>query len=211
MKRILLFALVMLLTSASVVPVLAAPQTAAAPRGAFALVGKITAIGENTITVKVWRGNTLVRKYIGQELTIEVTENTRFYFKQGTTTQPIKFSDLGVGQKVSVTGRTANNVWKAFRVTVSGAKFALVGKITAIGDDTVTVKVWRGNIFVRSYRGEELTITVTDATRFLLRIGTTITKITFADLKVGQKVTVNGYVKNNIWKASKITVAVPQK
>lgn len=207
MKRFLLLALVLIMALASTLPVLAAPDAVVPPpKGAFSLVGRITALGENTVTVKVWSGNTLVQKYWGKELTITVTDATRYFFKQGTVLQSITFSDLQVGQRVAVNGYTANDVWKAYKITVTGGKFALVGKITAIGENTFTVKVWRGNTLVKSYLGKELTITVTDATLFFVNQGAAVKNIAFSDLQVGQQVNVNGYVANNVWKAIRVIV-----
>jgi len=208
MKRILLLALVLILTSVSAIPVLAEAQSsvAVAPQGAFSLVGKITEIGVQAITVKVWWGNTLAQAYKGQELTIQVDENTLYYFNLGTTIEPIEFSDLAVGQRIRVTGYTANDVWTASKITVNCAQYSLVGKITAIEDNTITVKVWRGNIFARFYRGEELTIAVNENTLFTYKLGTTIQPIEFSDLSVGQRIQVKGQVVNNVWTASRITV-----
>jgi len=208
MKRILLLALVLILTSVSAIPVLAEAQTsvAVAPQGAFSLVGKITEIGDQSVTVKVWWGNTLVQNYKGQALTIQVDENTLYFYKLGTTIEPIEFSNLAVGQRVRVTGYTANDVWTASKITVLCAQFSLVGKITAIGDNTVTVKVWRGNIFARFYRGEELTIHVNENTDYFYKLGTALQPIQFADLAVGQRVQVNGRFVNDVWTASRITV-----
>jgi hypothetical protein len=211
MKQTLLLALVLLLTSVSAGPVLADSQfsVAAAPQGAFSLVGKITSKADQSITVKVWWGNTLVQKYLGQELEIQVTETTLYFYKQGTLIEPISFSDLVIGQRVRVIGKTYNDVWTATKITVQGAKFSLVGRIKAIGADSITVKVWRGNIFARPFKGEEIVITVTDATLYYRKEGTIITEITFDDLEVSQKVTIKGYVKNNTWEAYKVTVVIP--
>jgi hypothetical protein len=208
MKRILLLALVLLLTTVSAVPVLAEAQNtvAAAPQGAFSLVGKITAKGNQSITVKVWWGNTLVQQYKGQELEIQVDENTLYFFKQGTIVEPISFSELAVGQRVRVTGDTAEDVWTASKVTVQGAFFSLVGKIKAIGTDTITVRVWRGNIFARFFKGEDLTIQVDENTLYFYKQGTLVEPIDFSYLTVGQRVNVKGRVINDVWTASQVTV-----
>jgi hypothetical protein len=208
MKRILLIALVLLLTAVSAVPVLAEAQNsvAAAPQGAFSLVGKITDKGDQSITVKIWWGNTLVQQYRGQELEIQVDENTLFFFKQGTFVEPIDFSKLAVGQRVRVTGDTANDVWTASKITVQGAFFSLVGKIKAIGTDTITVRVWRGNIFARFFKGEDLTIQVDEDTLYFYKQGTLVEPIGFSYLTVGQRVKVKGRIVNDVWTASQVTV-----
>ncbi len=208
MKRILFFALVLLLTTVSAIPVFAEAQSsmAEAPQGTFSLVGKITGIGDQTVTVKVWRGNPLVRAYKGQELTIQVNENTLFFFKQGTEIQPIEFSDLAIGQKVRVKGSTANDLWTASRITVTVAKFSMMGEITAIGDNTVTIKIWSWNTFAWFYQGENLTTQVNQNTQYFYMLETTNHPINFSNLAVGQRVQVKGRVANRVWTASRLTV-----
>jgi hypothetical protein len=121
---------------------------------------------------------------------------------------PITFADLKVGDPVSVNGTVADNVWTANRITVMSqrALFALVGKITEIGDNSVTILVLRGNTLVKPYIGKTLTVMVKATTRYYYKTGTTVTPITFADLKVGDPVSVNGTIANNVWTANRITV-----
>jgi len=84
--------------------------------------------------------------------------------------------------------------------------FAITGTIAAIGTNSVTINVTRANKLVQPYLGTQVTVTVTSGTRYLYKDGTTITTIGFADLKVGQPVSVNGILANNIWTVSRITV-----
>jgi hypothetical protein len=84
--------------------------------------------------------------------------------------------------------------------------FALAGTIAAIGTNTVTIDVIHGNKLVQPYLGTQVAVTVTSRTRYLYRDGTATTTIGFADLKVGQQVSVNGTVANSVWTASRITV-----
>lgn len=129
MKRLGLFLTVLLIAAMLVSPALAkgksptTPTPPKAPRGTFALVGYVRAIDAQagTITVEVLKGNNLVQPYIGQQLLITVTATTRYVYTDGTTSTPIKFSDLKVNDPVSVNGTTANNVWKADRVTVGAS------------------------------------------------------------------------------------------
>lgn len=85
--------------------------------------------------------------------------------------------------------------------------FSLAGKISAFDTaaKTVTVEVVTGNKLVKSYIKKTLTLNTTTATRFLVKTGTTVTLITFADLKVGDAVSVSGSVTNSVWTASRIT------
>jgi len=116
MKRWILFVLVLGLFLASTSPAMAAGP--GGPRTNFVLVGEITAIADQTVTIQVLRGNKLVRPYFGQELTVAVTASTRFLLKEGTEIKPITFADLKVGDKISVKGRLAKQIWTAKRITV---------------------------------------------------------------------------------------------
>ena len=84
--------------------------------------------------------------------------------------------------------------------------FAITGTIASIGTNTVTIKVVRGNKLVQPYLGTELTVTVTSRTRYLYKDGTTTSAIGFADLKVGQPVSVHGTLAENVWTTSRITI-----
>lgn len=118
MKRWLLFVLLFGLLFATAMPVSAAGN---GPRSNFTLVGRITAIGDSTVTVQVLRGNKLVQPNIDQTLTVAVTESTRLLEIVDEIAVPITFSDLEVGDPVSVRGNFVNGVWTASRITV-GAK-----------------------------------------------------------------------------------------
>ena len=88
--------------------------------------------------------------------------------------------------------------------------FALVGRISAIDPATgvVTVNALRGNKLVQPYLSQDLAIITNARTRFLYKANQTsvATLITFADLKVGDPVSINGTLANGVWTASRITV-----
>ncbi len=84
--------------------------------------------------------------------------------------------------------------------------FVMVGTITALGTNSVIIDVVRGNKLVQPIIGTQMTITVTPKTLFLYRDGTTITIIGFADLLVGQRVSISGIAVNNVWTVYRITV-----
>jgi hypothetical protein len=128
MKKLIVLLAVFALAFAAVTPAFTAGQgpgkgqgSQKGPRGTFAMTGYITAIGSNTVTIQVYRGNNLVKPYIGQTLTVTVTSSTRYIFKNGTTSTPIKFTDLKVGDPVSANGTVANGVWTAKRITVGAS------------------------------------------------------------------------------------------
>jgi hypothetical protein len=87
--------------------------------------------------------------------------------------------------------------------------FALAGKIESLDPaaQTVTVRVMSANRLAQTFIGQALTIRTSQATRFILRNANgTCTPITFADLAVGQAVSVNGSLANNLWSAARLTV-----
>ncbi len=127
MKKTLVLLLVLIFAFAAVFPAYASGdgpgsgQGQKGPSGTFALTGTIAAIGTNTVTVQVIRGNNLVKPYIGTQLTVTVTASTRYLFKDGTTCTPITFADLKVGDPVSANGTVANGIWTTKRITVGAS------------------------------------------------------------------------------------------
>jgi Domain of unknown function (DUF5666) len=133
MKKLFALALVLMLLAIAVAPALAAGGPRAgndssgrgfAAKGGnapFALAGTIASLdpATRTVTMTVVCGNKLIKPYIGQTLTIQTTDATRFLLRNpGGTATSITFTELAVGQKVSANGQLANNVWTAGRITV---------------------------------------------------------------------------------------------
>ena len=120
MKKLTMALLVLVVLGATAMPALAAggPPPVRGKSGSFTLAGVITAISETTVTVQVTGGNPIVHGYIGQALALQTTSSTRYLLKTDTGTVSITFADLAVGQKVSASGKVANNVWTAARITV---------------------------------------------------------------------------------------------
>ena len=87
-------------------------------RYAFALTGTITAIGTDSITVLVHNGNRLVKPYIGQEVVVQVVDNTRYRQWTPEGCIPIAFEDLEVGDTTSIQGTVSEEVFIAARVTI---------------------------------------------------------------------------------------------
>ncbi len=133
MKKISVILLVLVLLVVSTVPALAAGrQPTINSHGAgfsvglggnppFTLAGTIAGLDAQakTVMVIVVCGNTLVKPYIGQNLVIQTNDTTRFLLRNpGGYATPITFSDLAIGQKVSLNGQYTNNIWVAGRITV---------------------------------------------------------------------------------------------
>jgi hypothetical protein len=133
MKKLIVLTLVLSLLAITIVPAFAAASTPARiKRGGgagtgkggnapFALAGTIASLDPvaRTVTVTVVSGNKLVKPYIGQNLTLQTSDATRFLLRNPDSTATlITFADLAVGQKVSANGQLANNVWTVSRITV---------------------------------------------------------------------------------------------
>ena len=86
-------------------------------RGTFVIVGTITNLETNSVTINVLRGNRLGQAAIGTQVTLAVTSQTLFFSRNGSTISLISFADLEVGQQVSINGIFANNVWTVYRIT----------------------------------------------------------------------------------------------
>ena len=84
--------------------------------------------------------------------------------------------------------------------------FTLAGKITAINGNVVTVQVVSGNPIARPYVGQTVALQTTAATRFLQVTASGTVVITLADLQVGQNVSAQGKLANNVWTTDRITV-----
>jgi len=144
MKKLIVVSLVMILLAVSVIPAFAAggppanrgtaagsgntDKTSFGVRNPYALSGTISSIdGANrTVNVTVACGNRLMKPYLGQDVTLQITENTRFLVRNtdGTVT-PITFEDLVGGQNVSSHGTLLNSTWTATRVTMGALLYCL--------------------------------------------------------------------------------------
>ena len=138
MKKLLTILTVLVMTFAIVTPVFAAGKGPTdgrsgvgagstirseqkSPRGTFAITGTIAEVGSNYVTVNILRGNKLVQPYIGTQIVLSLTANTRYLFTDGTNTTKISLADLQVDQTVSVNGLVANDVWATLRITVGAS------------------------------------------------------------------------------------------
>jgi Domain of unknown function (DUF5666) len=131
-KRLAILALVAVVTLVAVAPALASgprqgrgqvfeeqKQMGKPPsQQLFTLVGTITAIDGGAITIQVRSGNRPVRPYVGQELTVQLTENTRYRQWTPNGCVPIDLVDVSVGDTVSVQGVVGDDTFVARRVTI---------------------------------------------------------------------------------------------
>jgi hypothetical protein len=87
-------------------------------RGTYVIVGTITNLGTNSVSINVVRGNRLGQATIGTQVTLNITPQTLFFSRSGTTITQISFADLKVDDQVSVNGIVSNNDWTVYRITV---------------------------------------------------------------------------------------------
>ncbi len=124
MKKLLTVALLVTLLLVTAMPAFAARKGPTARIGAvasqFTLAGKINAInaGAGTVTVTVLAGSFPVHDSMTKALVIQTTPATRYLLRTATGTVSITFSDLAVGQNVSVQGSVVDGSWTASRITV---------------------------------------------------------------------------------------------
>jgi hypothetical protein len=161
MKKIVVLTLVIALLALAITPVLAqsgstnnyqkningnggtGTATNNAGQGFFAVAGTITALGTNTVTLTVVAGSKLVHDYIGQEITLQTTEDTRFLQAcsyvapevtivtddtdtSDCTANPVTFAELVVGQNVTAKGTADVNGdgvmdWTVEHITIGAA------------------------------------------------------------------------------------------
>lgn len=88
-----------------------------APLDRFAVVGTVAAVGSDSITIQVLSGNKPVKPFVGQELVVQVDENTilRRWTEEGGV--PIALADVVVGEGVNANGTVAEETFVAARVT----------------------------------------------------------------------------------------------
>ncbi len=91
--------------------------------------------------------------------------------------------------------------------------FQLIGKITAFDPEanTITVLVVRGNKMVKQFIGTELTITVTTTTRFHFKKGMNATPTGIDGLVVGDPVSINGKIVDDVWTARLVNMTASLK
>ena len=84
----------------------------------FTLVGIITEVSGDTITVEVYHGNRFVKPYIGLELAVQVNAGTEYRRWTPTGCVPIDPDEVTVGDTTSIHGMVSDETFVASRVTV---------------------------------------------------------------------------------------------
>ncbi|MCI0518886.1 MAG: hypothetical protein L0Z70_01345 [Chloroflexi bacterium] len=123
MKKFSLILITLILLLATTAPALAASTPPG--RTFFSAVGPIVNIESGMITVNVVTGSTLVKPYIGMDLPIHLNNQTRILVKTDDGTVVGTFSDLEVGQIVSVRGSYTNDEFTAKLITIDSCPSCL--------------------------------------------------------------------------------------
>jgi hypothetical protein len=124
MKKLLVVILVLTLTVFTALPAFAArgmpPVRTRVVSSQFTLAGIITAVDASarTITIRVLAGSRSVFSSRNYDVTVLTTLTTRYLLKTADGTITTTFDLLEPGQKVSVQGSIADDVWNASRITV---------------------------------------------------------------------------------------------
>lgn len=162
-------------------------------RGMRGTMGEITAVNADGFTIKTMQGNSA---------TVKVTSETKYMRNQ----EPIKMSDLKVGDTIGVAGSPDPNdptTWNANFVvdrTAQAKEFKEnLGKTLIMGE----VKSIEGtNLAILRPDGVTQTISVDENTSF--RRGRE--SVTLADIKAGDHVMGRGALKNGVFVASNLGV-----
>ena len=121
-RKAVIWAMVALVALATVTPALASANgvnDGSQPQF-FSVLGTITAIGGDTITIQVSEGSRLVWPHIGQTLTTQVTPATLYYEWTPYGLVPITLGDVELGDRTNIHGRVAEDAtFTAERVIVS--------------------------------------------------------------------------------------------
>jgi len=117
MKRnLVVLAMVLVVTLVAVTPALAGPDHSQSIRRGqqrFTLVGIVTAVGSDTITVQASND-----RFAGQELTVQVTSSTSFMQWTPDGSVPATFDAVAAGGSINIKGTMTDGVFIASRVTV---------------------------------------------------------------------------------------------
>ena len=109
-KRLVVVAIVTLVAVVTCTPALASGERASSgSHEKFSVLGTITAIEADTITIQVLEGSRLVQPYIGQALTVQITSTTLYYRWTPDGLVSISYSDVKVDDRANIHGTIADD------------------------------------------------------------------------------------------------------
>ena len=120
-KKLVVLAMVALVALVTVTPTLASGNGVNnGSHQKFSVLGTITTIDGDTITVQVLEGSQLVWPFIGQALAVQMTPDTLYYEWTPDGLVSITFGDVKVGDRTNIHGTVAEDGdFTAVRVIVS--------------------------------------------------------------------------------------------
>ena len=84
----------------------------------FALVGVISGLSSDAITVEIHNGNRFVKPYVGEALTVQLDSSTVYQRWTPEGCVPIGFGEITIGDTTSIHGSVSEGDFLAERVTV---------------------------------------------------------------------------------------------
>jgi hypothetical protein len=209
-KRLLIVIAVAVLALAAAPVALAGQDQGQGPAKAkgkaFAVHGNVTAVDAagKTVSLKIWGGAKWLRKYRTEELVVTVADSTKIVRRAFGEATAVALSDVKVGERIWVAGTADRSNPNSTVFTARWIKlqatwpFQVKATITALDATTgeIKVKVNRAMVAMKPYIGEEVAIQTTTETVFKTCVDGVVTELTFADLKVDQRVVVGGAVDN---------------
>jgi len=207
-KRLLIvIAVAVLALAAAPVALAGQGQGPAKAKGkAFAVHGKVTAVDAagKTVSLKIWGGAKWLRKYRTQNLVVTVPESTKIVRRAFGEATATTLAEVKIGERIWITGTADRSnpnstVFTARWIRLQATwPFQVKATITALDPATgeIKVKVNRAMVAMKPYIGEEVAIQTTTETVFKTCVDGVVTELTFADLKVDQRVVIGGTVDN---------------
>ena len=181
----------------------APPETEREPRRRPDVMGKITAVNGQTLTI---------RNPDGHDVTVTVTDSTRIVKDR----QPAKLADFKVGDMAMVRGKsTGTNTWEADFLGSRGGGFGGPGGGQGGFAEDMGKKFIVGEI--KAIDGTRLTIAGVDNQTQVIAVdeNTSFRKegesVTLADFKVGDRVFGAGEVKDGTFVASRLMLGDPRR
>lgn len=87
--------------------------------------------------------------------------------------------------------------------------FTLVGVISDLTSDAITVQVHNGNRFVKPFAGDSLTVELTAGTVYRRWTPAGCVEIPFEEVDLGDTTSIHGSVSEGVFLAERVTVDVP--
>ena len=148
--------------------------------------GAVTAVGSDSLTVKVDRTGKKDTDLMGQTITVSVPSGTPITLGKDKTA--ISLSDIQVGYRAAVAAKqdSTSGSWTADKIHAGRGNHWFAGEVQAVGSASITVSVKKTGPHDTQLKGQTLSVPVDSSTQYVL--GKDKTPITLADIKAGDRV-----------------------